>query len=308
MKKKLLVFVFILALILGVGFLSLTVAADPIEVSFPSPVGNLLGTLPVKVVISDPKCFGYPRIPVEISISLAGYQQHKLEIPLLEEVYLKDPMSLKRFLDTPIEKSVDFPLPVHEIGVYHLLVDVKCLYGPSYSRSYWYSFTSNKELEIEPERVHIVGGQIENGKGKFYGYSLSQAAVYDFLEKGQSGRIQVEVVNLVGEVLYTEEAGALLTFFDPPTPKQIQIELEETEKSYQFLLDRYPTAQLRVSWVQMGTGDRRWLFSVQSLEWVAEHGIVIEAPFTGLPFAGLNEIMWLGWRWNPQGEFQLEED
>ncbi len=52
-------------------------------------------------------------------------------------------------------------------------------------------------------------------------------------------------------------------------------------------------------------------FSNQSPQWVAEHGVVIEAALpqsqSGEPFfPGLNRIEWPGMLWKVQGEFQLE--
>jgi len=287
LKKFLTVFL-LLALMLGVGFLSLTVGAPVIEVEFPSPIGNQLESLPVKITIPDPNCFGYPRIPATLRVSVAGFRSRGIIIPLLLNVNLEDARSLYKFLHTPIEVETELLLP-NKVGFYRVLVDVQCLYGPDYRWSYWYSFTANKELEIEPERVHIVGRLSEE---KFFGYTLSQTKVYDFLQKGYSYRIQVDVVSN-DEVLYTEHAGVVGTFFDPPTPLEIQNEIEEAEKSYQFLLGQFPGATLEISFVPTGTGDWRWLFSTQSLAWLEKNGIVIA---TNDPH----------WSWNPQGEFQYE--
>jgi len=291
LKKFFIIFLTVaVLLLLAVPVSSTFSSSSPvIKVEFPSPVGNLLGTLPVKIVIPDPNSFGYPRIPVEISIALVEFREHKVVIPLLEEVDLTNPLTLKRFLDTPIEKVVEFPLPVHEVGSYHLVVDVKCLYGPAYKWTFWYSYTVNSLLEIVPERLHFVGLVDRN----LYGYTFSQAQKYDFLGKGYSFRIQVEVVSPIEEVLYIEPAAVFGTFFDSPTPLQIQNELEVTKEDYYFLLAGYPTAHLKVSWVPIGNGDWRWLFSNQPLSWVEKNGIIISTLDSH-------------WSWNPQGEFQLE--
>ncbi len=260
----------------------------PIIVEFPSPVGNLLGSLPVKVIIPDPKCFGFPRIPVEISVALAEFRNHKVIVPLLEEIDLTDPLTLKKFLDTPIEKVIDYPLPVHKVGRYNFLVDIKCLYGPDYRWSYWYSFTANFPFQIIPERAHVVF----RSDDKFYGYTLSQSVCYDFLGKGHSFRIQVEVVN-AGEVLYTEAGAIVGTFFDPPSQEEKEKEIEIAYNTYQFLLDQYQEGRLVVSFIPLSTGDWRWLFSTQLLSWVEKNGIIIDSSDPH-------------WSWNPQGEFQYE--
>jgi len=251
-------------------------------IDFPTPVGNLANSIPVKIKIPNPQAFGYPRVPVALYVAFSSYRFQGIYVPLTAL-----PLPPK-FLETPIEKVIDFPLPTKKRGSYRIVVDVKCLYGPSYSRSSWYSFTYNLPIEIVSERAHIIEGPVENGK---IGYTLSQAAVYDFLQKGYSYRIQIDVVS--DEILYTEDAASVETFFDPPTPLEIQNEIEETEKSYQFLLEQFPGATLEISFVPTGTGDWRWLFSTQPIRWIEKNGIVIA---TNDP----------NWSWNPYGEFQLE--
>jgi len=313
--KKILIVLLTVAILLLLAVPNTFSSSSPVVVEFPSPIGTHLQTLPIRVIIPDPNCFGYPKVPVEISVTLAEYRQHKVVIPLLEEVDLIAPSSLKRFLDNPIEKIIDFPLPTHKVGSYHLVVDVKCLYGPNYRWSYWYSYTANQELRIVPERVHIVGGpEIKNGKAKFYGYTLSQSTLYDFQRKGISYRFRIRVVDSLGKVLY-EEANAIIgTAFNESdlTECYIRTEKESLMKRYNFLLTQFPGAlQIIIIFEKTGKGDWRWLFSTQPLDWVAKHGILIEAALPQLEdgspfFPGLQGIEWLGLVWNPLDEFQLE--
>jgi len=265
--------------------------SPPIIVEFPTPVGSLVESIPIKIKIPNPQGFGFPRVPVEISVALAEFRNQKVIVPLLEEVDLTNPPALKEFLDNPIEKLVEFPLPVSKTGTYHIVTDIKCLYGPDYRWSYWYSYTSNSLLEIVSEKMHIVGG-IDN---LLFGYSLSQSVVYDFLGKGYSFRIQVEVVTPTeGEVLYVEPAAVFGTFFDSPIQSQIEKEMEDVYSKYKFILEQqFPGSILAISFVHTGIGDWRWLFSTQPMSWVEKNGIVIA---TNDPH----------WSWNPYGEFQLE--
>ena len=285
-------------LLLGFGFLpvnyfvaSASEPVQPVQVDFPSPLGTSATSLPLRITIPNPLIFGYPRVPTELRVSIAGYRRSSLLIPLLINVDLNNPVSLSRYLNNPIEINVDFPLPIRKEGFYRVTVDVKCLYGPNYITTYWYSYTLNKEIQIVPEKVHITG--IDSNY--YYGYSFSQAQIYDFLGKGVSFKFRVQVVNQQ-DVLYSEEAAEVGVAFDISDLKSewINKEKEILIERYSFLLDRFAESELRIIFEITGKGDWRFLFAIQPESWIAEHGIKLRRDDPS-------------YRWNPIGEFQLEE-
>ncbi len=242
------------------------VTANPkIDVEFPNPIPNTLSALPVKISISDPQQFGYPRVPTTVRVSLVGYRNHGIEINL-QHVNFNDPQSLHRFLHSPIEVTTELPLPKLKIGWYRLVVDVKCLYGPHYYTNYWYSFTENKPLEVVRERVRIVSGpEIEKaGYAKFYGYSFSQAIIYDWQKKGISFRFKVQILDSQRKILYEEPGATIGTVFslDDLTPQYIQEEKKELNSKYSFLLKQFPNSYLDINYEIVNTGDWRWLLVI----------------------------------------------
>lgn len=397
MKK--LVLLVLLLLIGGVIIPSAVTAKPEIQVEFPSPVPLTLEAIPVKITIPYPDGFGYPRVPVALKVSIAGFRNSGVLVPLLLKynVNLSDPKSVYSYLTSPIVEEVSLPLPVRKIGFYSLVVDIQCLYGPHYRWNYWYSYTANQGLEITTEKIHIVSGPeiiynptnvlgyfgknygtfkmgegyidvvdvlSENGfvidkvsvirfgndiqkvisssnmlwkperyeiflgsnsyslwrlrkytpVGKFYGYTFSQAIIYDWYKKGINFRFKVQVVaNDI--VLYEEPSAIIGTAFEESliTEAYIQKESQELKQKYIFLLNMFPNekAEIKVIFEKGDKGNWRWLFSTQPPSWVAEKGVVIEVslPQTkeGEPFfTGLDKIEWRGIRWSPSGEFQLE--
>ena len=289
--------ILVVTLLLGFGFLpgnyfvSASDPVQPIQVDFPSPLGTSATSLPLRITIPNPLIFGYPRVPTELRVSIAGYRRSSLLIPLLINVDLNNPVSLSRYLNNPIEINVDFPLPIRKEGFYRVTVDVKCLYGPNYITTYWYSYTLNKEIQIVPEKVHITG--IDSNY--YYGYSFSQAQIYDFLGKGVTFRFKVQVLQNE-KVLYEERAAEFGTSFDEPDQKWIESETEELLKEYIFLLDQYPASasEIKVIYEKTGKGGWRFLFGLQPESWIAEYGIILRRDDPS-------------YRWSPNGEFQLEE-
>ncbi|MGC8881087.1 MAG: hypothetical protein ACP5OX_02415 [Minisyncoccia bacterium] len=301
-------------LVLLLGAVPKIDAIPKIKVEFPNPIPVTLQSLPVRILIPDPQDFGYPRVPVEIQIRLAGHKG--VVVSLISRENLSDPKFLYKFLHTPISVSTEIPLPTtKKIGFYYLLVDIKCLYGPTYRSTFWYSYTENRPLSIIPEKIHICSGPeiISYRKAKFYGYSFSQAIKYDWTGKGVSYKFRIVVLSDSGETLYEEPAAELLTVFEEKELSEDWIEKEKQylSKQYDFLLNRLPEGRIVIRLEKIGSGDWRWLFANQPSEWVAEHGVVIEAALpqlqSGEPFfPGLSKIEWPGMIWNPWGEFQLE--
>ena len=315
MKK--LVFVFILVVtLLGFGFLPVSVNAAPlIIVDFPSPVGTSISEIPVKITIPDPERFGYPRVPVEMSLFIAGYRQQGVHIPLLLDIDLLGPESIYEFLKKPIVSEINLPLPVpvRKPGFYRVIVDVKCFYGPNYVTSYWYSYTANYPLQIVPERIHIVSVIQKGNMIKAMGYSFSQAVINDFLGRGISFRFRVVISD--NTILYEEPAAVVGVAFDSSELTSFWIEKEKNRllEEYRFLLTQFSgkSGKLEVIFERGTGGNWRWCFSNQPESWVEEHGVLIKAALptaNGVPyFPGLSKIEWPGYIWNPEGEFQLEE-
>jgi len=312
---KKLVFVFILVVtLLGFGFLPVPANAAPlIIVNFPNPVGTTASEIPVKITIPDPERFGYPRVPVEMSLFIAGYRQQGVHIPLLLDIDLLGPESIYEFLKKPIVSEINLPLPVpvRKPGFYRVIVDVKCFYGPNYITSYWYSYTANYSLQIVPERIHVVGVIQKGNYIKALGYSFTQAQIYDFERKGVSFNFGILVLR-DGRILYLEPHAEVGTVWDRSEiiEQWLKNEEESLIKEYGFLLDTYPEGKLKIVFEITGEGDWRWLFSNLPESWIEKYGVVIEAALPTVEgisyFPGLSKIEWPGYRWNPIGEFQLE--
>lgn len=290
-----------------------------IEVEYPNPIPITLESLPIKIVIPKPEAFGYPRIPSEIRVSIHGFQKSSVVISLLDRVNLQDIKSVYEYLSKPIKIDTELPLRIKKIGFYRLIVDVKCLYGPTYKKSFWYSFTQNLPLEITIEKIHIVSGPevVQRGDkvyGRFYGYSFSQAIIYDWQKKGISFRFKVQVLDSQRNILYEEPAAVIGTCFDSDfSDEYVFNEIKVLEQNYRFLLKQFPDSclSLRIFYEITSKGNWRYLFGVMPEEWIVKHGVVIEAALPQLQsgesfFPGLQGIEWPGMRWNPEGEFQLE--
>jgi len=317
--KKSLLLILVVTLLLGFGFLpgnyfvSASDPVQPIQVDFPSPLGTSATSLPLRITIPNPLIFGYPRVPTELRVSIAGYRRSSLLIPLLINVDLNNPVSLSRYLNNPIEINVDFPLPIRKEGFYRVTVDVKCLYGPNYITTYWYSYTANYPLQIVPERIHIVSVIQKGNMIKAMGYSFSQAVINDFLGRGISFRFRVVISD--NTILYEEPAAVVGVAFDSSELTSFWIEKEKNRllEEYRFLLTQFSgkSGKLEVIFERGTGGNWRWCFSNQPESWVEEHGVLIKAALptaNGVPyFPGLSKIEWPGYIWNPEGEFQLEE-
>jgi len=306
----------------GFGFLPVNsanaapVAAPLIIVNFPNPVGTTASEIPVKIIIPDPERFGYPRVPVEMSLFIAGYRQQGVHIPLLLDIDLLGPESIYEFLKKPIVSEINLPLPVpvRKPGFYRVIVDVKCFYGPNYITSYWYSYTANYSLQIVPEKIHIVSVIQKGNTIKAMGYSFSQAVINDFLGRGINFRFSVRVVGKSDNtILYEEPAAVVGVAFDSSELTSCWIEKEKNRllEEYRFLLFQFQFSKLEVVFDRGAGGSWRWCFSTQPESWVEEHGSVIKAALPTTPegisyFPGLDKVEWPGYIWNPQGEFQLE--
>lgn len=160
-KKLVLFFLLLLILFIGGGwFTSVVNAAPKIEIEFPSIIPVTLERLPIRIFIPHPLEFGFPRIPSDLKISFVGYRNQGIAIPLIVPNDLSDVAKISQFLNNPIQIETEVPIPssIRKKGIYRIVIDVKCVYGPRYSLSYWYSYTANQSLEITSEKIHIVAG------------------------------------------------------------------------------------------------------------------------------------------------------